>query len=162
MYRVMPPGAKDGEEGGAEERGPNETNYVEWMKVVRATDTSSGAPRLNCESTRQSFDSFLHVIGVQDHPRPCVSLQKSPFFSDMYMTVGDWNFRLWKVDNETPIFTSPNASTYITVVRARRHLLLDSCGLCVLMLRNRVVVCAGPMVGDASRAAAHRQGGRLP
>jgi hypothetical protein len=52
-----------------------------------------------------------------------VSLQKSPFFSDMYMTVGDWNFRLWKVDNETPIFTSPNASTYITVVRTRRHML---------------------------------------
>lgn len=68
------------------------------------------------------FPLLLHVIGVQDHPRPCVSLQKSPFFSDMYMTVGDWNFRLWKVDNETPIFTSPNASTYITVVRTRGHL----------------------------------------
>lgn len=49
MYRVMPPGAKDGEEGGAEERGPNETNYVEWMKVVRGPDTPAGAERLDCE-----------------------------------------------------------------------------------------------------------------
>lgn len=59
MYRVMPPGAKDGEEGGAEERGPNETNYVEWMKVVRATDTSSGADR---ELTSNRLSLFLPFV----------------------------------------------------------------------------------------------------
>jgi len=53
---------------------------------------------------------------VKDHNRPCVALEKSPFFGDIVMTVSDWNFHIWKLGggSEKPVFTSPNASTYLT------------------------------------------------
>ena len=143
------PAGKDGEEGGGE--GSNEANYVEWMQIVsppksmtsggpahfhsaaqkrhsdeiRETPPWPQSPYQNLPPELLTPDASLCVSGcapLQDHPRPCVSLQKSPFYPDIYMTVGDWNFRLWKVDCQTPIFTSANASTYITVVRWSRML----------------------------------------
>ena len=35
---------------------------------------------------------------ARDHPRPCVSLQLSPFFPDILLSVGDWCFHIWKVN----------------------------------------------------------------
>lgn len=32
-----------------------------------------------------------------DQSRPSVALQQSPFFADVILTVGDWNFHIWKV-----------------------------------------------------------------
>jgi hypothetical protein len=49
-----------------------------------------------------------------DHARPCVALEKSPFFPGVVLSVGDWNFRLWQLDHQTPIFSSPTASAYLT------------------------------------------------
>ena len=107
-------GSSNKEEGGAEAESGAEANYVEWMQIVRSR---------SIDTKGLSWIAFLkpHLfvflcIHLQDHPRPCVSLQKSPFFPDIYITVGDWNFRMWKVDRQTPIFTSPNSSTYLTVV----------------------------------------------
>ncbi|CAM9205516.1 unnamed protein product, partial [Heterosigma akashiwo] len=50
----------------------------------------------------------------RDHPRPCVALQRSPFFPDMVLSVGDWNFQLWRLDMPTPVFSSPVSKTYLT------------------------------------------------
>lgn len=37
-----------------------------------------------------------------DHTRPCVALDKSPFFPGVLLSVGDWSFQIWKVKiNET-------------------------------------------------------------
>ena len=33
---------------------------------------------------------------ANDHFRPCNSLQRSPFYKDIMLSVGDWNFNLWK------------------------------------------------------------------
>ena len=33
----------------------------------------------------------------KDHSRPCVGLQQSPFFPDILLSVGDWNFHIWRV-----------------------------------------------------------------
>lgn len=33
----------------------------------------------------------------RDHSRPCVGLQQSPFFPDILLSVGDWNFHIWRV-----------------------------------------------------------------
>jgi len=51
---------------------------------------------------------------ASDHPRPCVFLQESPFFSQIYLSVSDWNFHLWKLGEEKPLFVSPMSSTYLT------------------------------------------------
>jgi len=34
---------------------------------------------------------------VEDHSRPAVALQQSPFFPGILLSVSDWNFHLWKV-----------------------------------------------------------------
>ena len=49
-----------------------------------------------------------------DHSRPATVLMKSPFFPDMVLSVGDWNFQLWKLDHPRPIFSSPQASVSLT------------------------------------------------
>merc|ERR1719326_2093283 len=54
---------------------------------------------------------------VNDHFRPCNSLQRSPFYKDVMLSVGDWNFNLWKEGMREPIFSSPMSSTYQTVGR---------------------------------------------
>lgn len=33
----------------------------------------------------------------RDHTRPCVALDKSPFFPGVLLSVGDWSFQIWKV-----------------------------------------------------------------
>lgn len=36
---------------------------------------------------------------TRDHSRPCVALQQSPFFPDVLLSVGDWNFHIWRVSD---------------------------------------------------------------
>lgn len=36
-----------------------------------------------------------------DHTRPCVALDKSPFFPGVLLSVGDWSFQIWKVKTAT-------------------------------------------------------------
>lgn len=42
--------------------------------------------------------------------RPCLGLQVSPFFSDLVLTLHDFNFVIWKSDLDSPIFKSANCS----------------------------------------------------
>lgn len=60
--------------------------------------------------------TFIRSVS-QGHFGPCKSLEKSPFFSDIWLTVGDWRFCIWKEGVEKPIFSSPFQSTYITCAR---------------------------------------------
>jgi len=53
----------------------------------------------------------------RDHFRPCVALERSPFFNDVLLSVGDWSFNLWKEGIQKPIFSSPLASAYLTGAR---------------------------------------------
>mmetsp|Transcript_17406 Transcript_17406/g.18148 ORF Transcript_17406/g.18148 Transcript_17406/m.18148 type:complete len:887 (+) Transcript_17406:60-2720(+) len=49
-----------------------------------------------------------------DHSRPAVSLQISPFFSNIILSVGDWKFHIWKIGEDQPLFTSPMSSSHMT------------------------------------------------
>jgi len=66
-----------------------------------------------------------------DHARPSVSLQQSPFFPTLLLSVGDWQFTLWSLPSgvdgaeeggaggttpgcSQPLFSSPTAGTYLT------------------------------------------------
>lgn len=57
---------------------------------------------------------------TQDHSRPCVALQPSPFFPSLLLSVGDWQFTLWSLPAagsngcSQPLFSSPTAGTYLT------------------------------------------------
>lgn len=48
------------------------------------------------EEEVETSREFVRWI-ARDHSRPCVGLQQSPFFSDILLSVGDWNFHIWKV-----------------------------------------------------------------
>ena len=51
---------------------------------------------------------------VKDHSRPAVSLRQSPFLPDIVLSVSDWNFHIWKVGQEYPIFVSPKSKSYLS------------------------------------------------
>jgi WD40 repeat protein len=55
---------------------------------------------------------------ADDQSRPSVALQQSPFFPDIIVTVGDWNFHIWKVNvssgNKVPLFVSPTFTAYLS------------------------------------------------
>jgi len=48
------------------------------------------------------------------HFASAASVQRSPHFSDIYLTVGDWTFAIWKSGVDFPVFTSPCATEYLT------------------------------------------------
>lgn len=65
-----------------------------------------------------------------DQSRPSVALQQSPFFADIVLTVGDWNFHIWKIGHSVPLFVSPLSDSYLTAgcwSPTRPAVLLVSC-----------------------------------
>ena len=48
------------------------------------------------------------------HAGPARSIDRSPFFPDVLLSVGDWTFKLWKEGEKNPIFSSPSADAYLT------------------------------------------------
>lgn len=59
--------------------------------------------------------------GVQwvrkDHFRPARCLERSPFFKDIILSIGDWDFNIWKEGFETPLFTSTMSPTYLRTAK---------------------------------------------
>eukprot|EP00026_Physarum_polycephalum_P002615 Phypoly_transcript_02622.p1 GENE.Phypoly_transcript_02622~~Phypoly_transcript_02622.p1 ORF type:complete len:855 (+),score=165.96 Phypoly_transcript_02622:154-2718(+) len=49
------------------------------------------------------------------HHGPVKSLERSPFFDDILLTVGDWTVSVWKEGGATPLLTSPHCASEITV-----------------------------------------------
>ena len=47
----------------------------------------------------------IHCI-QRAHFSAAASVERSPHFSDIFLTVGDWTFSIWKVGVDFPIFTS--------------------------------------------------------
>ncbi len=55
----------------------------------------------------------LHRI-PQAHTGPVVSVERSPFFDDIILTAGDWQFQIWKEGAAAPLFQSGYAREYYT------------------------------------------------
>lgn len=47
------------------------------------------------------------------HYLTCTSLHRSPHFPDIFLTVGDWSFHIWKLGFDEPLFSSPFAEEYL-------------------------------------------------
>jgi len=41
-----------------------------------------------------------------------MSLERSPFFEDLLLTVGDWSFAIWRQGETTPLFQSNYGRDY--------------------------------------------------
>ena len=51
------------------------------------------------------------------HFASAASVERSPHFSDIYLTVGDWTFSIWKVGVDFPVFTSSCSADYLSAGR---------------------------------------------
>ncbi|KAK3283163.1 hypothetical protein CYMTET_9130 [Cymbomonas tetramitiformis] len=69
------------------------------------------------------YADFLRPDDV-DHPEftksvssahfgPVLALQRSPFFEDIILSIGDWSFKIYKEGIATPIFSSHCSDTYL-------------------------------------------------
>ena len=50
---------------------------------------------------------------VTAHAGPVRSIDRSPFFPDVVLSVGDWSFKLLKANEKTPLFSSPSSDVYL-------------------------------------------------
>jgi hypothetical protein len=64
-------------------------------KTAKKQQRSSGVDEEEDDDDEAEV-SCMKWISV-DHPRPAVCLQESPFFPQIFLSVGDWNFHIWKV-----------------------------------------------------------------
>jgi len=53
-------------------------------------------------------------IVLKGHDMTCRTVQMSPHFPDIFLTVGDWTFRIWKHSLSEPLFVSTAAATYLS------------------------------------------------
>ena len=83
--------------------------HAEWSKLREEKQTDEVA-------SQDADNPFVKYVS-EGHFGPCQSLQRSPFFPDVWLTVGDWRFCLWKEGVKEPIFSSPFQSQYITCAR---------------------------------------------
>lgn len=51
---------------------------------------------------------------LQAHVGPIIALERSPFFEDVVLTCGDWQWQVWQEGQATPLFTSGYANDYYT------------------------------------------------
>lgn len=51
------------------------------------------------------------------HTQACFCVERCPHFNDVYMTVADWTFKVWRTDMEVPILVSACAADYYTCGR---------------------------------------------
>ncbi|CAM9257627.1 unnamed protein product, partial [Ectocarpus fasciculatus] len=80
------------------------------ISVQRQTSTAAN------EDDDEAGDNAREFLkwAVPDHVRPSVALQQSPFFPDIVLTVSDWKFNIWRIGDDTPIYTSPLSTAYLT------------------------------------------------
>ncbi|PNW72384.1 hypothetical protein CHLRE_16g674515v5 [Chlamydomonas reinhardtii] len=51
---------------------------------------------------------------LQAHVGPVIALERSPFFDDIVLTCGDWQWQIWQEGQSTPLFQSGYAQDYYT------------------------------------------------
>ncbi len=54
---------------------------------------------------------------ASDNVSLCVTLQESPFFKGIVLSAGNWTFKLWHIDCQRLIFTSPMATACISTAQ---------------------------------------------
>jgi dynein intermediate chain 3, axonemal len=66
----------------------------------KTAESSHGKDEKDKEEEEEVDNSRDYVRWItRDHSRPCVALHQSPFFPDVLLSVGDWNFHIWRVSH---------------------------------------------------------------
>ena len=74
----------------------------------------------SCDIGTPSTSNDTHPRGVRmdsilpAHYGPVTALLPSPFAKDVFLSVGDWTFNLWRKGIDAPLFVSPFATAMIT------------------------------------------------
>ena len=68
------------------------------------------------DANRHILESNNYVNWVAfDHPRASLTLQESPFLCDVYLSISDWSFHIWRGQSlNKPAFISPRTKTRLT------------------------------------------------
>ncbi|XP_040041162.2 dynein axonemal intermediate chain 3 [Gasterosteus aculeatus] len=75
--------------------------YSDWKKVIDNSGSLESVKPLHC------FNTHYWLVNT---------LQRSPFFKDIILTIGNWNFAIWKEGvTGGPIIVSPNSEQWCTV-----------------------------------------------
>jgi len=78
-------------------------------KLVDETSKIAGDEKSGKEEQGEPRD-----IVLKGHSMTCRTVQMSPHFPDIFLTVGDWTFRIWKQDLAEPLFASTATSSYLS------------------------------------------------
>lgn len=68
---------------------------------------SAGAGEEDEEGAPAESGAQLTQWSAVDGSRPSAALEQSPFFPDLYMSVHDWRFNVWRSGRNQPVFSSP-------------------------------------------------------
>jgi WD40 repeat protein len=87
--------------------------FAEWAPSTEDADTEKKDGE-NAEVPKEGGSvSWM----ARDHARPCTSLDRSPFFPELMLSVSDWSFNLWQAELQTPLFSSPLTPAQLTCGR---------------------------------------------
>lgn len=76
---------------------------IDWS--IRPLAAAEGSEVRQVEYVQRIYES-------ERNSRPCLALERSPFYDDLMMTVHDFHFAIWKISmthREEPIFRSANS-----------------------------------------------------
>lgn len=90
-----------------------EEGDVIFADLAARKETSSNTANKEEDEDEDAELSCVKWI-TKDHSRPSVHMQESPFFPQIILSVSDWNFHIWKLGEDKPLFTSPLAHAYLT------------------------------------------------
>jgi WD40 repeat protein len=94
------------------------TGQDDWLGPNGGNKDEAAPPSGGKSSNNSDKDdgSLMRVLWTSAAPdRPPVSLQRSPFFSDIFLAASDFQFTLWRRGTKQPLFVSPApASAYTT------------------------------------------------
>lgn len=79
-------------------------------RKAASVEPSHGKEEKEEEDELETSREYVRWIS-RDHSRPCVGLQQSPFFPDILLSVGDWNFHIWRVSTSE---VSTSIDSYVT------------------------------------------------
>jgi hypothetical protein len=82
------------------------------LSARKETTTTSAAKEEEGEEEDAEVSCVKWI--TKDHARPSVHVQESPFFPQIVLSISDWNFHIWKLGEDKPLFTSPMAHCYLT------------------------------------------------
>ena len=98
-----------------------------------SNDNSSGKDEKEKDEDDDAETSREYVRWISsDHSRPCVGLQQSPYFPDILLSVGDWNFHIWRVSCADIAVTYFHICFVMIIVMSRCSYVMLMCVNCVL------------------------------